>query len=144
MQNAMASHILKRVGAVLIIVGILGICWMIYCIENRISYFSSFNIFALIAGFFLYRGSLRAASVVRRVAAFVLSGATPMLIFGLPLVYPPPLALLEIRLAPVILLTFGMAIALCLLPKALFRAFDFQFWLGVYWESDWLPLWHFF
>ena len=55
--------ILKRVGKVLIIIGLVDIAVMIYCIANSISYSSSFNIFAVIAGVFLYRGSLRTAVI---------------------------------------------------------------------------------
>jgi hypothetical protein len=57
--------ILKCVGGVLLIVGLVDIAVMIYCIANRISYSSSFNIFAVVAGIFLLRGNLRAASLVR-------------------------------------------------------------------------------
>ena len=68
------TPILKRVGAVLLAVGLIDIAVMIYCIANRISYASSFSIFAVVAGIFLLRGSLRAASIVRRFAVFMLSG----------------------------------------------------------------------
>ena len=57
-------HILKRVGGVLLVVGLIDIGVMIYCAVNRISYSSSFNVFAVIAGIFLLRGSLGAASIV--------------------------------------------------------------------------------
>lgn len=45
--------VLVRTGKVLITVGVIDIGVMIYCIANEISYSSSFNIFAVIAGFFL-------------------------------------------------------------------------------------------
>lgn len=57
--------VLRRTGLVLVAVGIVDIGLMIYAITSRVSYSSSLNIFAVIAGIFLVRGSLRAASVVR-------------------------------------------------------------------------------
>lgn len=57
--------ILQRVGRVLLVIGVLDLCLMVYCIVRGISYSSSFNIFAVIAGLALGRGSLRAASIVR-------------------------------------------------------------------------------
>ncbi len=70
------SHvpILKRIGTVLLAVGLLDIAVMVYCIVNRVSYSSSFNLIAVIAGIFLLRGSVRAASIVRWFAVFMLAG----------------------------------------------------------------------
>ena len=48
---------------VLVVVGLLDIGVLIYCIANGISYSSSQNIFAVIAGLFLLRGSLVAAGL---------------------------------------------------------------------------------
>ena len=56
--------ILRRVGKVLIAVGIFDILYMVYCIVNGYSYRGSFNIFAVIAGLFLLKGSLKAARIV--------------------------------------------------------------------------------
>jgi hypothetical protein len=47
--------ILKRVGAVLLAVGLIDIALMVHCIVNRISYSLSFNIVAVVAGIFLVR-----------------------------------------------------------------------------------------
>lgn len=108
--------ILKRVGKVLIIVGLVDIGVMIYCIANGISYSSSFNIFSVIAGIFLLRGSLRAATIVTWLAALFI-----VMLVGLPIAYPfvQPLELtwLQLRLYPG---TFAMsgaiwAFAVCLL-----------------------------
>lgn len=100
--------ILKRVGKALIIVGLVDIGVMIYCIANGISYSSSFNIFAVIAGFFLLRGSLRAATIVTWFAALFV-----VMLVGLPLAYPfvQPLELtwLQMRLYPG---TFAMSAAM--------------------------------
>jgi hypothetical protein len=92
--------ILKRVGGVLVAVGLIDIAVMIYCIANQISYSSSFNIFAVIAGGFLLRGSLRAASLVRWFAVFIVAVFISALI-SLPFVQPLDLTLTQIRLEPV-------------------------------------------
>jgi hypothetical protein len=47
--------ILRRVGISLIAFGLFDIGVMVYCIINRINYFSSFNIFAVLAGMFVWR-----------------------------------------------------------------------------------------
>lgn len=95
----MHAPILKRVGGVLILVGLLDIAVMIYSIVNDISYSSSFNIFAVIAGILLFRGSLRTATVVRWFAIFMLSGFVTLLI-AWPFLQPFSLTLLQLRLNP--------------------------------------------
>ena len=107
--------ILKRVGKVLIIVGLVDIGVMVYCIANSISYSSSFNIFAVIAGIFLFRGSLRSAAVVTWFAAFfvVLLAGFPIVF---PLVQPLDLTLLELRLHPG---AFATSVAVWLFAVAL-------------------------
>ena len=93
------APILKRVGGVLLAVGLIDIAVMTYCILNNISYSSSFNIFAVVAGIFLMRGSLRAASVVRWFAVFMLSGLVTLLI-AWPFMQPVNLTLTQLRLNP--------------------------------------------
>lgn len=61
---------LKQIGSVLIVLGLLDICWMIYCISHNISYASSFNFFAVIAGIFLYRGNAKTAAIAAWFSAF--------------------------------------------------------------------------
>lgn len=68
------KRILKSVGTVLLVVGILDISYMAYCIANKISYSSSFNIFSVIAGILLLRQSLKTARVVAWFSAFMLVG----------------------------------------------------------------------
>jgi hypothetical protein len=46
-------QIMRRVGKVLIVVGLIDIGFMVYCIANRMGYSSSLNIFALAGGIFL-------------------------------------------------------------------------------------------
>lgn len=101
MSPEVASHtpILKRVGGVLIVVGLLDIGVMIYCIAKDTSYSSSLNVFAVIAGIFLLRGDLPAATLVRSFAAFLLS-ACAALFLALPFLQPVSLTLTQLRLAP--------------------------------------------
>ena len=91
--------ILRRVGKVLIAVGLIDIAVMIYCIVSGISYASSFNIFAVIGGIFLVRGNLRAAGIITWITAFLIAifVGTPFL---LPLLQPLDFTLLQLRLYP--------------------------------------------
>jgi hypothetical protein len=90
---------LRIVGIVLIVVGFLDIGWMIYCITNGMSYHSSFNIFAVIAGILLIRGGLRTASVVAFFSALMLSSFIGMLLV-FPLIEPFDLMLDSLRIYP--------------------------------------------
>ena len=89
--------ILRNVGFVLVIFGLLDIIWMIYCIANDMSYASSFNIFAVIAGVFLIRGNLKATQVIARFAAFFLAGFVGALIIT-PFILPTDLILAYFKL----------------------------------------------
>ena len=104
MESQSYRAILKRVGVVLLVVGLADIAWMIYCIIHKISYSSSLNLFAVIAGVFLMRGSLRTASTVRWFGVFFLSAAVAM-IFTSPALQPMDLTLTQFRLDP---LNFGV------------------------------------
>ena len=75
-RHMAADHklVLRRVGWTLVIVGALDIGYMVYCVLNQLSYTSSFNIFAVVAGIYLVRGHLGAARVVTWFAAFYASG----------------------------------------------------------------------
>lgn len=95
----MHAPVLKRVGSVLILVGMLDIVIMICCIVNDISYSSSLNLFAVIAGVFLLRGSLRAAVIVRWFAVFMVAAFTVFL-FAWPWLQPFSLTLMQLRLNP--------------------------------------------
>jgi hypothetical protein len=97
MDTALHLPILKRTGAVLVVVGLIDIAAMIYCIANGISYSSSIGIFAVIAGFFLLRGSLRAASIVRWFAVFMLAGFLALVV-AWPFMQPIGLTLTQVRL----------------------------------------------
>jgi hypothetical protein len=93
--------ILKRVGIVLVIVGVLDLAYMAYCIANNQSYSSSLNIFSVIAGIFLVRGSLQTAKIVTWVSAFMLTGALGATLLILPFMKPLGLWAVEFRLNPI-------------------------------------------
>jgi Flp pilus assembly protein TadD len=91
--------ILKRAGLVLMLVGAADISYMVYCLAKGQSYASSFNVFALLAGILLYRGSLATARVVAHAAAFLLAGFLAMILV-LPIVVPWDLLAISARLEP--------------------------------------------
>ncbi len=95
--------VLRKVGWVLIAIGVIDIGYMIYCISNHINYTSSFNIFAIIAGIFLLKGSLKAARTISWLMAFfiTISIGVHILIFVL---FRFDLLLTYIRLSPISIL----------------------------------------
>ena len=98
----MDSHlsIMRRVGLVLIAIGIIDIGVMIYCIANKIAYSSSFNIFSLIAGIFLWRGHLGAAKFLTSASAFFFAGFLTAVLL-LPFLFPMKLLLLYFQESPI-------------------------------------------
>ncbi|MDH5613314.1 MAG: hypothetical protein OEY66_12760 [Gammaproteobacteria bacterium] len=95
-----SEQILKKVGIALLIVGVIDIGVMIYCITNKISYSSSFNIFAVIAGIFLMKGSIRTARAVTFFGAFMLAGFIGLLVI-FPFMEPFELKAITFKLRPV-------------------------------------------
>ena len=93
------KQILKKVGIALLIVGLFDIGVMIYCITNKISYSSSFNIFAVIAGILLMKSSVRTAKVVTFFSAFMLVGFIGLLII-FPFMEPFELKAISFKLNP--------------------------------------------
>lgn len=93
------KSILRTVGLVLVTIGLIDIGTMVYCIFNRLSYHSSFNIFAVIAGVFLIGGNLKAARLTAKFAAFFLAGFIAVLI-GAPFILPFDFILTYLRLEP--------------------------------------------
>jgi hypothetical protein len=110
--GSMANDVLRRVGAVLLAVGVIDIGVMIYCIVNGIAYSSSFNIFAVVLGILLMRGSLRAASIARFFGAFFLASFLG-LIAAWPVLQPLGLTLAELRRMAMSDIAFYAAFALC-------------------------------
>ena len=115
----MTDHreIMNRVGKVLIIVGLIDIGFMVYCIVKGRGYSSSLNIFNVIAGVFLWRGSLRAARLVARYSAFGLAAGVGACLFLMPFMRPAGLWAAEFYLQPVAtsLSVVMMAVLLALL-----------------------------
>jgi hypothetical protein len=72
---------------------------MIYCIFRRINYSSSFNIFAVISGIYLWRGHSWYVKWVTQAAGFY-AGAFCTMIPMAPLLFPFDLGALEFRLHP--------------------------------------------
>lgn len=110
--------ILKRVGVVLVIVGALDIAYMAYCIANNQSYSSSLNIFAVIAGIFLVRGSLQAARIITWFSAFMLAGILGAVVLWLPFTQPLGLWATEFRLNPI-----GTVLLILIAPVAIVLLF---------------------
>jgi hypothetical protein len=112
MQPSDHIAILRRSGWALIVVGLLDIASMIYSISRGIAYSSSLNIFAVVAGFFLLRGSLVAAGAVRWFAVLLLSSACSLLLVW-PFMQPVGLTVAQLRLSPLLAAAsaaFGLAL----------------------------------
>lgn len=107
--------ILKRAGLLLLAVGILDILYMIYSFSQGQSYSSSLNIFAVIAGLFLLRGSLKAAGIVSWIALFAAT-ATAGTALGVLFLTPLDLTVTQMKLAPG---TFAMRAAVFALTLAI-------------------------
>jgi hypothetical protein len=106
-------RVLREVGLVVLIIGVADIGLMIYCIMTGQNYSSSLNIFAVVAGIFLMRGSLAATKIVTWFAAFLLAGVLSASLVLLPLLQPFDLWLTEFRLDPaesLLLGGFGLAV----------------------------------
>lgn len=100
--------ILKRVGIVLIAVGILDIAYFFYYTSQEQSFssslrdnYSSNGLVIVVAGVFLLRGSLRAVEIVRWFAAFGISNLVSNIFILLPFLKPAELWAIEFRLYPV-------------------------------------------
>ena len=90
------SHPFRKAGIVLLVIGILDIGVMAYCIANKISYSSSFNIFAVIAGILLIKGSVKTARVIRWFSAFFVI-AFIALMFIMPITTPAKLLVTQFK-----------------------------------------------
>jgi hypothetical protein len=84
---------------VLFVFGLLDIGLMIYCIVNGVSYSSSFNIFAVISGFYLWRGHPWYVKWVTRAAGFY-AAAFGTIVPMAPFLFPVDLGALDLRLHP--------------------------------------------
>lgn len=95
----METRSLKNVGWALIVVGLADIGFMAYCIANEQAYSSSFNIFAVIAGILLVRGSQRTGYYVAWFATFMFTGFVGLLVL-LPAFTPYSLLRTKLLLDP--------------------------------------------
>ena len=95
-----ARMILRRVGLALIVFGLLDIGVMIYCIASGVSYSSSFNVFAVLAGIYVQRGHPWWVKWTTRAAGFY-AAAFCMIIPIAAFLFPRDLGALEFRLHPV-------------------------------------------
>ncbi|EJE49725.1 hypothetical protein PMI14_05730 [Acidovorax sp. CF316] len=87
---------LRRTGLALLIVGGIDIAAWLICLAFDVPYVSSFNIFSVAGGIFLLRGSLRAASIVRRMAMSMLALLAAVVLVS-PLLQPPGLTLVMVK-----------------------------------------------
>ncbi len=95
----MHTQILKRVGAALLALGIIDMAITIARLAAAGPYPAAFDLTAIIAGIFLWRGSPRAGLWVRTIAVFILT-ITIGLLIAAPLFQPLDLSITEIRLDP--------------------------------------------
>lgn len=99
METAPYHRILRRVGWVLLAVALVDAAVLAGCMKFGVPYSTSVFPAATLFGIFLLRGSLRAASVLRWLAVFLLAVcATELLLF--PLLAPLDLWLTTLRLQP--------------------------------------------
>jgi hypothetical protein len=116
-MNNERQQILGRVGLALIVFGSLDIGVMIYCIMHRISYSSSFNVFAVLAGVFVWRDHPWWVKRVRNAAAFFIAAFCVALLIA-PFIVPIDLMMVAVRLHPVealfsVLISTGVIVFLC-------------------------------
>ena len=101
--------ILRRVGWLLVVVGVLDIGLMIYCIANQLNYSSSLNICAVVAGILLLRGHLGAVRVVTWFSAFMMSGLLLCSLVVFPWMQPTDYWLLIVRERPLGSLAYAVS-----------------------------------
>lgn len=134
--------ILKRVGVALITFGVIDMAVMAYCIAHRLSYSSSFNVFAVLAGFYVWKGHPWYVKWVPRVAGFYV-GAFCVVALMVPFIVPLELVFAGLRLHPVIIIgstvaTLG-AIAFLIWTDRQLKAPPVLAAYGVGTRPPWLP-----
>jgi hypothetical protein len=89
--------ILRHAGIVLLVAGLLDLAALTYSFVQELAYVSGLNLFGVVGGVFLMRGSLQAALVVRWLAAFLLAVLlATVLVF--PFLQPFSLTFAQLRL----------------------------------------------
>jgi len=102
----------KKAGVALLIIGIIDVGVMAYCIANKISYSSSFNIFAVIAGIFLIKGGVKTARAVRWFSVFLVVAFIGLALVT-PFTTPFDLLLTQLKLNPLSIIgSFGFGLVL--------------------------------
>ncbi|WP_410498289.1 hypothetical protein [Chitinibacter sp. S2-10] len=106
------SFILNRAGKIFITIGVLNICYSIYCnnLHNSILLILFFTITNIVPGLFILRGSLLAAAITRWLAAFSLSIFAPLIFMIYIISQPIGLTLTQIKLFPVSMATLFITI----------------------------------
>jgi hypothetical protein len=89
--------ILRRAGTVLLAAGLIDLAALAYSLAQGQAYVSGFNLFAVVAGVFMLRGSLQAALVARWFAVWMLA-ALLATVFVLPFMQPFSLTFAQLRL----------------------------------------------
>lgn len=89
--------ILRPAGAVLLIAGLVDLAALTYSFVQGQAYVSGLNLFGVVAGVFLLRGSLQAALVVRWLAVWLLA-ALLATVFVFPFLQPFSLTFAQLRL----------------------------------------------
>lgn len=89
--------LLRPVGLVLIIAGLVDTAALAYSLRQGTYYPPGWGVFALASGVLVFRGSLRAALVVRWVACLALAAGTALLLC-LPMMQPFSLTFTQLRL----------------------------------------------
>ncbi|MEM9218864.1 MAG: hypothetical protein AAGD25_31560 [Cyanobacteria bacterium P01_F01_bin.150] len=103
MQSNEYLSILCKTGGVLVVIGICDIALMAYSLAMATSYAAHVHIFAIIAGFFLIRGNLKAASLIRSLSVFGIILLGGMFILAL-CSRPIGLTVTQLRLQPTVIL----------------------------------------
>lgn len=99
MSNKPSSKIIKRSGVILAVIGFLHLAVTLYCTVNGIFYPLAFSFVGIITGGILLGDNLRAATLVRWLAAFSL-GALIVVTLAVPFVLPLDLVVTYVRLQP--------------------------------------------
>lgn len=112
------GSILRRCGWALIAIGLIDIAVMAWCVASQTSYGSSLNVFAVIAGFFLLKGSLKAARIISSYIAFLIAGLIGGFLI-MPFLFPVDLIVIYWKSEPRLPATLaaiagGLAVALLL------------------------------
>lgn len=112
----MAGRILRRVGVVLFVSGVLDLLLLIAHVATHTSYQASWWLPGMIGGVLLMRGSLRTASIARQVGAFCVAAAATVVV-TLPFLQPIGLLAAWARQEPIVALSdlVGTVVGLALL-----------------------------